>query len=258
MNFTLNDTELKELNRKLLAYLRSAAMRRPNHLRIGPFLSTFSDRDDNAFLNYAIPDDGAEPDRVEIAALTAAFEMRKRKPRLEYIAAAAPRVEAALAECGFSVEARVPVMICVPGMEVQIADSTGFQTFAASEEADLVSAEQAQAEAYGGPSRGPGGLRRTLKYGGVVAMARDLSSGLIVGAGIAMPPINGVSEVTSIGVRPNFRRRGIASAMTALLAREAFVAGVTLVWLTPGSRDAERIYARTGFVAASEALHISR
>ncbi len=258
MNIALSETRLKELNRKLLAYLRSAAMRRPNHARIGPFLSTFSEENDNIFLNYAIPDDDAEPNASDIAALTASFEMRRRKPRLEYIPAAAPGVEAALTACGFSVEARVPVMICVPGMETSVADATGVQTFAALEDADLVGAEQAQAVAFGGPSRGADGLRRTIKYRGVVAAARDLGSDTIVGAGIAAPPIDGVSELTSIGVHPDFRRRGIAGAMTALLARDAFAAGVTLAWLTPGSQDAERIYARAGFAAVSEALHISR
>jgi ribosomal protein S18 acetylase RimI-like enzyme len=130
--------------------------------------------------------------------------------------------------------------------------------FAALADADLIGAEQARAEAFGGPSHGPGGLRRTLKYGGVVAAARDSASGAIVGAGTAMPPIDGISELTGIGVRPDFRRRGIAGALTARLTREAFDKGVTLVWLTPGGKEAERIYARAGFTAVSEALHTSR
>jgi predicted GNAT family acetyltransferase len=67
-----------------------------------------------------------------------------------------------------------------------------------------------------------------------------------------------VSEVAGIGVRVAYRRRGIAGALTSCLAREAFACGIELIWLTPGSDDAERIYARAGFVRASEQLHISR
>src|SRR5258708_1158735 len=96
MSFFLTDGERAVLNPRLLAYLRPAALRRPDHERIGPFLATFNEGDDNAYLNYAIPDDDAEPDASAVATLVAAFELRKRKPRLEYVPAAAPKVEAAL------------------------------------------------------------------------------------------------------------------------------------------------------------------
>lgn len=257
MTYSLTDDELQTLNLRLLAYLRGAALRGRNHERIGPFLATFNLGNDNVYLNYAIPDDDADPKAPDIAALIAAFAARQRKPRLEYIAAAAPKVEATLVAHGFAVEARVPVMICRPGME-RLAAAPGFEIFAALADADLIGAEQAQAEAYGGPSHGPGGMRRTLKYGGVVAAARDVASGAIVGAGTAQPPIDGISEITGIGVRPDFRKRGAAGAITALLTAEAFAKGITLAWLTPGGKEAERIYARAGFAAVSEALHISR
>lgn len=258
MTVSLTDDERHSLDLRLLGYLRAAALRGRNHERVGPFLATFNLGNDNVYLNYAIPDDDADPTVADIAALIAAFATRQRKPRLEYILAAAPRLEAALLRAGFLIEARVPVMICQPGMDGPDAAALGFEIFAAAAEADLIGAEKAQAEAYGGDSHGPGGMRRTLKYGGVVAAARDVPSGAIVGAGTAQPPIDGISELTGIGVRPDFRRRGIAGALTALLTREAFANGVTLAWLTPGGKEAERIYARAGFAAVTEALHISR
>ncbi|HEY4944350.1 MAG TPA: GNAT family N-acetyltransferase [Rhizomicrobium sp.] len=257
MSISLTADELQALNLRLLGYLRASALRGRNHERIGPFLATFNARDDNVYVNYAIPDDGVAPGAGDIAALIAAFAARQRTPRLEYIAAAAPDLEAALIAAGFVAEARVPVMICRPGLE-RPAAAPGFDVFAALADADLIGAEQAQAEAYGGPSRGPGGLRRTLKYGGVVAAARDVASGVLAGAGTAQPPIDGISEITGIGVAPDFRKRGIAGAITALLTSEAFAKDVTLLWLTPGGKEAERIYARAGFAAVSEALHISR
>ena len=257
MTLPMTNDEQQILNRRLLGYLRASALRSRNHERIGPFIAIFTLESDNVYLNYAIPDDDADPAAADIAALIGAFGARKRKPRLEYIAAVAPKVEAALLAQGFAAEARVPVMTCRPGDERQ-AVAPGFEVFAASGESDLTGAEQARAQAYGEPSHGPGGLRYTLNYGGVVAAARDVASGSIAGAGTAMPPIDGISEITGIGVCPQFRKRGVAGAITGLLAREAFAKGVTLAWLTPGGLGAERIYARAGFVVASEALHISR
>ncbi len=258
MTYVLTDGERRDLNRRLLAYLRKSAMRGPNHQRIGPFLALFAPDNDNPYLNYAIPDDNAEPGADDIAALIAVFEARKRKPRLEYAIAAAPQVEAALLAHGFTAEARVPIMVCRPGMESTVSPVPGFEVFVATADADLEGAVQAQAEAYGGPQRGPAALKRTIKCGGVVAAARDIGTGAIVGAGVVAPPVDGISEVTSIGVRVASRRRGVAGAITALLAREGFAAGVTLAWLTPAGKDEERIYVRAGFVSVSEALHISR
>jgi len=93
---------------------------------------------------------------------------------------------------------------------------------------------------------------------GIVAAARDTASGAVVAGGVATPPIDGISEIAGIGTIAAFRQRGAASAVTALLAREALARGTSLLWLTPGSKDAERIYARAGFEAVTEALHISK
>jgi ribosomal protein S18 acetylase RimI-like enzyme len=248
----------RTLDRKLLAYLRKSATRSPNHARIGPFVAIFRPDNDNKYLNYAIPDDDAAPTDTDIAALIAAFEERKRKPRLEYIPAAAPAVEAALLANGFTAERRVPVMLCTPGQEKAGPATPGIDIFAATSDDDFAGASAAQEEAYDGPGGGPAGLARTVKYGGVVAAARDSASNVIVGAGVVQPAVAGVSELSGIGTRTAYRRRGIAGAMTALLVREAFARGMTLLWLTPEDTDAQRIYARAGFTVASEALHISK
>lgn len=251
-------TDSNDLDRKLLGYLRATAQRNPNGERTGTFVATFNKEDDNPYLNYAIPGDGADPTPADIEALIAMFEKRRRKPRVECMPGAAPKLEAALLAHGFVADARVPVMLCTPGMKVRMPETVGVEIFAASADDVLAAAELSQAEAYNSPSHGPAGLKRTLRFGGVVVAARDTASGTIVGAGVATPPLDGVTEIAGIGVRPTFRRRGAAGAMTALLTQEAFAKGITLAWLTPGSVDAERIYARAGYAVASEALHISR
>jgi predicted GNAT family acetyltransferase len=254
---TLTEDERRHLNARLLAYLREAAARRPLSRRCGPFLATF-DTDRNIYLNYAMPDDDADPSAADIAALIALFEAHGRKPRLEYIPAAAPKVETALRAAGFTIEARVPVMLCTPDMAVHASATREIEVFLAGADADLVATEAAQSRAYGTPPRGPAGHLRTLRAGGIVAAARDVKTGVVIGGGAAMAPLNGIGEVAGIGVHPDFRRRGAAGAITALLAREAFARGFDLLWLTPGGEAAERIYARAGFRSVLEALHISK
>jgi predicted GNAT family acetyltransferase len=253
----MTEDQLDVLNRKLLGYLRASAQRRPRTQRAGPFLATFSD-DPNIYLNYAMPDDGADPSPADVAALIALFAAQGRRPRLEYIPGAAPKVEAALLAADFGIEDRPPVMLCTPAMTVTMPQTEGIAVFLPVTEDDLTATEHAQAQAYGSPPRGPAGHRRTLRAGGVVAAARDIASGAIVAGGVASPPIGGISEIAGIGTASAFRKRGAAGALTARLAREAFARGIALLWLTPGGREAERIYARAGFEAVSEALHMSR
>src|SRR5947208_9833624 len=86
----------------IVAYLRASFADR-NTKQVGPFLASFTPHDDNPYLNYAIPDDGAEPTDQDVQALIAAYAARNRKPRLEYLSELAPKVEDPLLRGGFSV-----------------------------------------------------------------------------------------------------------------------------------------------------------
>ena len=101
-------------------------------------------------------------------------------------------------------------------------------------------------------------LRATIASGGIVVAARELATGTIVGAGVCTPPADEVTELAGIGVQAAYRRRGIARALTARLAQEAFAAGVTTAFLTPGHDGAGRVYERAGFAPTSLMLHLSR
>lgn len=71
-------------------------------------------------------------------------------------------------------------------------------------------------------------------------------------------PQDGVTEISAIGVRAPFRRRGIATGMVRWLAREARLVGATTAFLMAESAIEEGIYARIGFETVGEMLHISR
>lgn len=246
------------MDAQIQSYLRFAASYGRETEKVGPFLATFNPGNDNPYLNYAIPDDGATPSPEDVDSLVAAYERRDRRPRLEYLPSVSPAVEPALVEAGFRVEGRLALMICTPGSERALPVPAGIELIAPASDEELLATATAQHEAYGETAPPTiDGLRRTVEAGGLVVLARDAETGEPAGGGLCSTPHEGLTEVSSIGVRPAFRGRGIAAAMTAWLTREAFAKGVTMAWLTPHMSVDERLYGRAGFETRSEALHIS-
>jgi predicted GNAT family acetyltransferase len=170
-------------------------------------------------------------------------------------------VEPALLAGGLAIEARLPVMTCEPDAVVELVPADGIDLGAPQTEADIRGMLTAQMGAFGEQAPDDDAVARAfarLGDGTLRVLARDRASGTIVGGGVATAPAGGTSEVAGIGVHEAFRRRGIAAAITARLARELFAAGVSTVFLTPGDDGAHRVYARAGFADTTEMLHISR
>jgi ribosomal protein S18 acetylase RimI-like enzyme len=241
------------------AYLRALAGR-SGTTAAGPFVILFG-ADPDPFGNYAIPQDGAEPTAAHVAELAAVFRARNRRPRLEYVPAAAPAVEAALMAAGFTVELRPPLLTRRPRVTAPVPDLDGVELFAPTTEDELRQAVAVQRMAFGqSETVSDGQVRSRLRFlaaGGRLAAARDRARGTVVGAGAHMPLIEGVTEIVGIGVRPAFRRRGIGEAITRLLAAEAFAAGAELAFLSAANDAACRIYEQAGFVRRMPMLHIS-
>ena len=246
--------DARELGLRIQAYLRAHALQRADHARIGPFVAGFWAGDPNPYLNYAVPEDFAQPTRAEIDALAAAFRRRGCRTRLEYISDVAPAVEPALLAAGFVAENRFPLLACLPAMHVTIT-APDITIEVVTSDAGISEAIAVGAEANGTAVL-PEPLRRMLGQGGLLLLAR--SGGAAVGTGMATPPQNGVVEVAGIGVRHAWRRRGIATALTSAITQAALARGAELAWLTPEQETAEPAYQRAGFVRVTEQLHISR
>jgi len=252
------------LDLQLQKYLRGAAARERDIERVGPFTATFDRRNDNMFLNYAIPDDGARPTAEDVAALAAAYRRRGRMPRWSTCRPRRPRCEAALLAGGFTAERRAAghdvrgghgrrPRARGRGDHRRARDRRGVARMAAAQHAAFGTSTDEAAIDYDEVGR----QRERLTAGGLALLARDDATGAIVGGGVATVPGDGVTEVAGIGVRESNRRRGIAGAITAGLARAAFAAGLTTVWLTPGDDGAHRVYARAGFMDTTVILHVS-
>jgi ribosomal protein S18 acetylase RimI-like enzyme len=137
----------------------------------------------------------------------------------------------------------------------------GIELLEATSDEELRGVADVQWEAYGeeggAPERVVDGLRRSITAGGLVVLARDTETGEPAGAGLCTGPHDGATELTSVGVRSAFRRRGIAEAVARRLASELRARGNDGVFLMAAGEREARIYERAGFATISEIVHIS-
>lgn len=152
-------------------------------------------------------------------------------------------------------------MVCPPAQALDVVAPPGIELLLARTEDQLQAAAEVQTEAYGQHTTEEADvarLRGVLASGGLVALARDATSGKPAGSGLCTTPHGGVSELVAVGVREPFRRRGIAAALTVLLTRHGPSVGITTPFLTPETDAAERSYRRAGYTRTTQMLHISR
>lgn len=264
---------METLESKVNAYLHGNARGREVNEGCGPFHIGFDENNAHPFLNYAVPESGAQVSPADIAALVAAFEKRERTPRLEFAPGGAPGVEEALLAAGFEVQQRLPFMIVtaaelvgplpVDGVEVVVLDAS------ASDE-ELRGVALAQREAFGDSDEPQddadftddiAGLRSAVRMGKFMVLARGAADGPEAGVPMAGGScglgIDGTTEIGGIATRPAFRRRGIGAAVTAALSRHLLeVSGLDCVWLSPAGSDQERLYGTVGYRSLGEMLFI--
>jgi ribosomal protein S18 acetylase RimI-like enzyme len=245
----------------IAAYMRAAAGSRPGG-RTGPFTAGIDAHSDDPMRNYAVPDHDARPSADDIDALITFFRRSNRIPRLDYIEEDAPRAWPPLAAASFTIECRTPVMTATPATRLTPRSPAGITIRQAVSEADLADAAAVQHHAYQLP-RPPGPhdiarLTRLAQRGGLVAIAIDEPSGTVTGTGLidVAGDRPAVGELAAVGVLTTFRRRGIASALSAHLARTAPSQGIGLIFLEAEPEE-EQIYRRTGFTDAATKIWAS-
>jgi ribosomal protein S18 acetylase RimI-like enzyme len=218
---------------------------------------------------YARPRRGARP-RITAADIRA---VRARQRELiipesfEWIEQTAPEMAAAAAEAGLDVHAH-PLMVlsalsAAPAAPALPAGVTVRVVAPEDPELDRIWAVPAVAFGHPGTATGEAGPAERDKIaadhdGGTIEMLRErLRSGHSVLAAAFGPDgplaagscqaVDGVAEITGVGVLPSSRRRGLGAAITALLARDALDRGVHTVFLSASDDAVARVYARTGF-----------
>ncbi|MFF1606330.1 GNAT family N-acetyltransferase [Amycolatopsis sp. NPDC058278] len=241
------------------AYVRTTAPRGRESERVGPFLATYSPGTPHPMLNYAIPDDGAQPTAAEIDALTAAYRRRELLPRLEYFTDVAPDLEKLLVGAGYELERRVPLMTCAPAARVDRPVPAGIRLRVPESAGDFRRMRSAQHTAFGEPAEIGDDEVEQLRSGTGVRhlLAEDVGTGAVVGGGLALEIVDGTTEIAGIAVLEPYRGRGIAAALTAHLTREVHEAGAHTAFLTPGDLGIGNVYARVGYRPAGECVHLS-
>jgi ribosomal protein S18 acetylase RimI-like enzyme len=234
---------------RIQRYLRAVVAAEREAVRLGSFVLYVNPFSDHPYRNYAIPADGATSGDGD--ALVAAARERGLVPRLEFIEPCFPWVEAALAPAGFQVEGRLRVMTCSEARECE----SPAEIVSVEVGSPLVrSAITAIGAAFG---EGPPSDEEVEAYKGRMVAALIDGEVVVGGAGWTRV-LDGMSEIVGVGVLEEYRRRGIAGALTAAATREAFAEGATLALLTPGDDDTARVYERAGFADTSTMLHLRK
>ncbi len=238
---------------RLQSFLRVSAAHGREVVSIPPFTATFTPDEALKYLNYAVPDDAAEPDPDAIERLREAFRARDRLPRLEWVEEAAPRVAPVLADAAMTEELRAPLMACGPEELVEPQADVEGLTVAPVGPEDLRETSDLQHDAFDGPPLAADEEPRPPSGGAVLARSR----GIPVSAAVWTPVVDGISEVAGVATAEAWRRRGLAGVVTAAASRAAFDAGASLCVLSPGNDTAQRVYARAGFRRVATMLHWS-
>lgn len=238
---------LQAYQRKAAAHTRHTAAHPPFHLYIHP-------SDSFRFYNYAIPDEPVEAlSREELEGLRAAFAAHGRTLRFEFLQEYAPKLRGLLDALAVPLEGENPLLVCTPQTWADVPGPVALDV----RRLTPASSDDEIAASINVGSRGFGEVDREANAERIADMRRRLGMGSAyfvawlkgepVGVGAYTVPLDGFTELVGIATLPEARRRGIAGAVTAEMARHAFQEGVRTAFLTAADDDASRVYQRAGF-----------
>lgn len=222
---------------------------------------------------YARPTLGAAaPDVNGILAVRARQRELGVPEEFEWVDEVTPGLAPAAFDAGLAVR-RCPLMVLDPGRMVLPSVPPGFVLRFLDPSGPGAGELSAAIDAVGSVAfsgRGGGPAERDAATGvtplGGSALAR-LESGALVRAAIAdntgedlgvlcsggYQRAGDVAEIVGVATLPSHQRLGLGGALTAALASHALDAGCELVFLSAGSDDIARIYARLGFTQIATA-----
>jgi hypothetical protein len=238
---------------RILAYLHARSQQKHEVIGVPPFtlylhLSS-SALEDNVALPNPSPTEDVNP---ALERLTLFFENRNRIARIQFLDQQTPELAAYLIAAGYTMDEKLPVLYCVPGQLRQPDSVPSLQISVLDDRApDHLLAEGWTLNALGFDAGAKAATPEDVDaFRPMLVRGRAFSAHLAsvgVGAGMFNEPLEGVAELVGITTLHPFRRKGIATTLTASMTAVAFETGATLAFLVAVSPEASRVYMRIGY-----------
>lgn len=237
----------------ILDYLHAKARQRSEVIGIPPLtlylhLSSFIAED-----SVTLPDAPISEDiTVLLPQVNEYFLHRRRTPRIQFVDRQCPQMEMQLTYANYTLDEKLPLLVCTP-QQFQSPQSPTQLTLieVTADSTDALLAEGWRLNNEGFNERKDNATENDIAlFRQMLGRGRAFSAyaeGVGVGAGMLYAPIDGVSEIVGITTLPPYRRRGIASTLTAAITSSAFAQGAALTFLVAASPEASRVYLRVGY-----------
>lgn len=241
---------------ELLAHIQARTADALRALRrtvpVGPFLAGLHPNSDLVWVNYALPLRPLAPGEVTpelLGQLREEFRRHGRRLRFEFFEALHPGLAADLERGGLQLQLRIPLMLCAPGA-VRERPAVGVELVRLrGDEPDELLREflHVARQSFGQPGEPePHEVPELRDHLGLGRMRGALARVAGRVAGVATL-VTSNDELAGVGTLPEFRRRGIASHLSAVLVAEHFARGARLAWLSAGDAAAHAVYTQVGF-----------
>lgn len=232
---------------RLQGFLRWKAEQQASALLVPPFTIFLHPGNVAGEDDHAVPDEPLAGDvRAPLAEVRGPFEARAQRLRVRFVAEFAPELARRLRAAGLVEEPPVELLVCTRETFRQPAAVPGLTMVTLTADSPLADIREGLDTNEQGFDPGPMPVTDTQaeEFRRGLGESRAFTArlhGQPAGAGMSLGPHAGVSELTGITTVCAFRRRGVASSLTAFAARAAFECGVELVYLTTDNPDAKRV-----------------
>jgi ribosomal protein S18 acetylase RimI-like enzyme len=238
-----------ETLQRVQRYLIEISERDADPTPVGPFTVYISCITSADWGTYALPTGTFEGAwRDEIDGVEAVFRHEGRRGRFEWVEDLYPELRAEVQGRGFTSIDVEPLLVLEGSSRLEGQRDVEIRRVLPDEPAlgqILENVRIAFDETEETTDQAVAERREMLKADSKVMLVA-IVDGEPVGSGV-LTWSGGTAEITAIVTKASHRGRGIASAVTASLARDALEEGCDVVYLTARDDDAARIYRRLGF-----------
>jgi GNAT superfamily N-acetyltransferase len=222
-----------------------AAAKYPNRetLEQPPFRVFLNKKLNVLYVNYAIPLAISVQPLADLKELVSTFRANSRVPRLEFARELSPELQKPLQEMGFTKEQSLPMMACTRSMFRPRKSELVIKKLEPEDDVRLYYRTANKAFDMQWPiSENPISKEEADKDTGELNIAIAYVEGEPAGCACLGPS----AELSGVATVPEFRRRGIASAVSSFLLEDYFKES-ELAWLAADDAAAEALYRGVGF-----------